>query len=363
VRWIDTARGLAIVLVVSLHTVSWLRETPIRAELWWDINHVFMTMRMPLLFVCSGMLATKWLTAAWVDLLPRKVTFLFWVYLIWQPLVTVMAPIAARVTGDELVPIRLVAGLVLSPVRPRSELWFIWTLAVFFVLARLFVRVPRGPQFAVTAIVSAAWLSNVITDSDINFGWDGTLRYYLFFLIGIHYRGLLQTFAERLRFWPSLLLIGGWLLLSAANHGYGFDQVLGVGLAVRLLGVAAGIALALHLQPFAIFAYLGSRSLPIYLAHPPLLTCFTWLLIVVLGVRSPVVIGVLPPLFTLAAIVISLQLNTALKHHSVGRYLYAPPPTVTAWVRRIVSNPSTENAQARVSSEGRKTLPSPSSTG
>lgn len=334
--WIDTARGMAILLVVSLHSASWLRETPIRVELWWDICQVFITMRMPLLYVCSGMLAAKWLRADWGELLPRKVTFLFWVYLIWQPIGSVMALISTRVTGDdELTLIRMLASLTLSPVRPRFELWFIWTLAVFFVLARLCARVPQAPQFAVAAMVSAIWFSSLVTET--NLGWDGGLKHYVFFLIGIHYRVVLQGFAERLGFWPSLLLIGSWLALSVADYVLDVDKVIGVGLAIRLLGVAAGIALALHLQQVKLFGSLGSRTLPIYLAHPPLLITFTWLVIVVLGVTSPLVISVLPALFTVAAIVLSLQLHSVLLRNSVGRYLYSPPPAAVAGVKRIVS--------------------------
>jgi uncharacterized membrane protein YcfT len=336
VVWIDTARGLAIVLVVLIHAVDWIEETSIRIPGWVDVNEVLSTLRMPLFFACAGILAGKWVMAGWADLLSRKVTFLVWVYLLWQPVGSLVALVAARFTGDELTLVRMIGSLALTPFRPRFELWFLWALALFFVLARASARIPRGPQLLVAAAGSALWFSALIPET--NLGWDGAVKYYVFFLLGCYYKPLLQSFAEHLSSEASLVLIGGWFLLSASAYTSGVDGIIGVGLLVRVIGVMAGIALAVRLQSVNVLSYLGSRTLPIYLAHTPLIICFTWLLSLVLGDGLPSsVVLALPVIFTLVAVVLSLLVHGILKGNPIGGLFYAPPPVAIGLVQRIFS--------------------------
>lgn len=334
--WIDAARGLAIVLVVLIHATDWIQETAIRIPGWVDVNEVLSTLRMPLFFACAGILAAKWVTASWGDLASRKVTFLLWVYLIWQPVGSLAALVAARFNGDDLTLVRMIGSLALTPLRPRFELWFLWALALFFVMARASARLPRAPQIVVAAGLSAVWFSALIPET--NLGWDGSVKYYVFFLLGCYYRTILEGFVEHLGFEASLLLIGGWFLLASFTYVSGLDEIVGVGLLVRVVGVAAGFALALRLQSVAVLSYLGSRTLPIYLAHTPLIICFTWLLSIALGDGLPnPVTAALPVLFTVVAVVLSLQLQSVLTSSYAGGLFYTPPKVVVGWVQRMFS--------------------------
>jgi hypothetical protein len=66
----------------------------------WDaVNAVASGLRMPLFFTISGLLATKWISADWPTLLSMKVTLLFGVYLIWQPVDLLASLLANRFTG------------------------------------------------------------------------------------------------------------------------------------------------------------------------------------------------------------------------------------------------------------------------
>jgi uncharacterized membrane protein YcfT len=323
--------------VVLIHSTDWIQETSIRIPGWVDLNEVLSTLRMPLFFVCSGILARKWITAGWGDLVSRRVVFLAWVYLVWQPIGSLMALVAAQFTGDELTFLRMIGSLALTPFRPRFELWFLWALALFLVLARASARIPRLPQIAVAAGLSALWLSDRIPET--NLGWDGAIKYYVFFLIGCHYRSVLEDFADRLGFESSLVLIGSWFLLSAGVHVSGLDDIVGVGLLVRVIGVAAGIALALRLQSLKAFSYPGTRTLPIYLAHTPLIIGFTWLLsrTVENGLPTAVIVG-LPVLFSLVAVLLSLGLHGMLNGNPVGGLLYTHPVLLVGWVQRLFAD-------------------------
>ncbi|HST86411.1 MAG TPA: acyltransferase family protein [Kineosporiaceae bacterium] len=336
ILWIDAARGLAIVLVTLIHATDWIQETSVRIPVWVDVNEVLSTLRMPLFFACAGILAAKWVTAGWSELVPRKIGFLVWVYLIWQPVGSLVALIAARFNGDEFTLVRMIGSLALTPFRPRFELWFLWSLALFFVLARASARLPRTPQIVVAAGIAAVWFSALIPEH--NLGWDGSAKYYVFFLLGCYHRPALEGFVQHLGFEASLLLIGGWFVLAAFAYTSGLDDLPGVGLLVRVVGVAAGFALARRLMSVTLLSYLGSRTLPIYLAHTPLIICFTWVLSIGLGDGLPdPVIAVLPVLFTVVSVALSLLLHFALTSNSAGALLYAPPAAVVGWMKRLFS--------------------------
>jgi uncharacterized membrane protein YcfT len=333
--WIDTARGLAIILVVFIHATQWVQEAPIRIGVWDDINEVVSTLRMPLFFMCAGILATKWLYASWADLIAKKVFFLGWVFVLWQVVGSFEALVAAQITGDQLTPMRMVLSLALSPARPRFELWFIWALALFFVITRLTSRFPLAPQLAVGALMASVAFSNLIPE--VNLGWNGFLKYYLFFVIGSYYRPLLLTLANWMTRPLALAATGGWLLIATLTYVTDLIYLPGVGLLVRLFGLVAGIGVALLLQNIKLFSYLGSRTLPIFLAHTPLLVLMVFVLDQVATTGAVQSIKwFLPVLLTVPAIYLALALNqVALK--TPARVLYEPPEQATDVVRSAIA--------------------------
>lgn len=333
--WIDTARGLAIVLVVLLHATDWIQETPINIEAWDHANEVINTLRMPLFFMCAGILATKWLYAAWADLIAKKVFFLGWLYLLWQLVGSLEAVVAAQITGDQLTPVRMLLSLAMTPVRPRFELWFIWALALFFLINRYCSRFPLGPQLTVGLLMGFFAFSSLVPQ--VNLGWNGFLEYYLFFLIGCYYRPLLLALAERLTRPLAGAVVVGWTVLTSITYFTGLIYVPGIGLAVRLLGLVAGVGVALVLQNVRIFAYLGSRTLQIYLAHTPIIVVMALLLDhVSLTGPARLLTWLLPLVFTVAAVWLSLKLHTVLIR-TRARVMYEPPAALTSRVRDWVA--------------------------
>lgn len=333
--WIDTARGLAIVLVTVTHAAEWIQETSIRLPIWTQVDDLLATFRMPLFFMCSGVLGAKYLKAGWDEVLSRKVFFFAWIYLLWQPIGSVMAFVASSFHGEPLSPWRALLSIAASPLRPRYELWFIWALALFFILARASLRVPLSRQLALSGAVSAVWLSSAVPA--INDGWDGLARYYVFFLIGCYGRELMIGFAARASVGLSLALIASWLGCAILASRTGVDGVPGVGLIVRLAGLYAGIGLATLLSRVSLLRDLGSRTLPIYLAHTPVIIVLTWLVstqqhAAFMHVLAPA----LPALLTVISIAAGLMLHKAAMRTS-ARVLYGPPDALTERVRRKVA--------------------------
>ena len=357
-EWMDAGRGLAIVLVVLLHASDWLQSTAVPVAGWETLNDVVSGVRMPLFFTISGMLGARWVRARWPDLVSRKVAVLFWVYLLWQPIGLAAAAMADQITGDRQSGLHWVMALAATIVRPRSELWFLWALAVYFVLARLTARARLWIQLVAAGAVAALALCTQVSEGTL--GWNGPPKFYVFFLLGAHCRTPLLTFAQRVRGSVGMLLalIVTWVGLASAAQALDADRFVGPGLLTRSLGLLAGIAVAGLLARGRLLRYLGSRTLPIYLAHTPLIIMMVYIVHAERGsswirALSPV----LPLLLTVSAIPLSLLLH-ALLRATPARMLYAPPARVTALVHRVCS-PRRRTSQETVLHPTRPPLPQP----
>ncbi|GAB3253536.1 acyltransferase family protein [Kineosporia babensis] len=324
VVWIDTVRGLTIALVVLLHATEWVQETGVRISAWDPVNELAETLRMPMFFLCSGILAAKWLHGPWRELFGRRVLVLGWVYLLWQVIGSGQALVAAQITGDQLTPLRMLASLLASPLRPRFELWFIWALAVIFVLARLGSGRSPGRQIGLGLVVAALAFSSLVP-AGLNEGWAGVPRYYVFFLIGCYHRPLLLALGAgmtRIRAWAA---VAAWLLTTGLALQFGVLGWPGVGLAARLVAVLAGVALGLLLQPLKVFGHLGSRTLAIYLAHTPLVVLMVFLFDQAGGTGADhTVLLSIPLVFSVLAVALSLALHWLALRGGL-RVLYGPP--------------------------------------
>lgn len=78
--WVDTARGISILLVVGLHATLWLGYLGEPPRWLVVFNEVAGFFRMPLFFAAAGLFAQKWMRASWRELFKGKLWLLIWVY-------------------------------------------------------------------------------------------------------------------------------------------------------------------------------------------------------------------------------------------------------------------------------------------
>ncbi len=328
-----------------MHTVDWLTGAGLSLGWWNALDPTFSAVRMPLFFTISGLLGHGWVRAGWPELLARKVTNLAWVYLAWQPVGSLAAAASAQVGGGQLSGWRMLASLAATPLRPRSELWYLWALVGFFVLARWTLRRPIVFQIACAAAVCALWSIRAAPAG--NLGWNGVPQYYVFFLIGCHHRALLLRLADvcRARWAVAAGVVLAWAVTVRVVDATVADQVVGPGFVIRLVGLGAGVAAAARLGRLDLLTRLGARTLPIYLAHTPLLIVLAWLVHVGArpgsagvwaGPAGPVLTAVAPGLAAAAVIGGSLALYRGLAS-TTGRFLYAAPEPVLRAVHEMVS--------------------------
>ena len=304
--WVDAGRGIAICLVVLFHTVNWLAAAGAEVGAWAEVNRILSSLRMPLFFVLSGLFAGKWLVASWRDLWTRKLRLFVWVFLLWTAIGLVAFMVGVRVMLGQGSVRGAVLTFLTGPVMPKLELWFIWALAIFFVLAKVTARVPPWAQLAVAATASAVALSGWETASP---GGSGAVKYYAFFLAGVHGRAwVLRLGAE-----PRRLVTGGlflaWAGVSLALWWWDLRDVPGLYFLNCVLGVGAGVVLS-RVLTVGVLRRIGARTLPVYLTHTPVIMVVCSLLHVLGVTGHPGVDALLPPVVALGVVALSWRVGT-----------------------------------------------------
>lgn len=326
--WIDVARGVAISLVVLFHAGMFTVPTGLAPGWWSEVNLAFALLRMPLFFLVAGALSVGAVERPWPRLWSTRLAVLVWAFVLW----TILRFAYYQVFPE---PIELNQSswldFVLSVVRPSNGLWFLFALVLFVVAAKAIgSRVPRLPVLIVAAIASVVLHAGVSTG---NVAYDGILRYFFFFLIGLWFRDLVIRVVESMR--P---LTAAALLLTFVV-GIGLRVVTGtVGdtitalpvAAAGLLGVLGASKLVADTWIARPFAHLGRRTLQVYVTHVLLLSAMTSLLLALPGGIPGPLSTALPVLMALAAILLSLLFARAAESLPVTRLLYTPP----AWFSR-----------------------------
>ncbi|KQQ28275.1 acyltransferase family protein [Frondihabitans sp. Leaf304] len=325
VPWIDTGRGIAILLVTLYHSTSWLLSAGFHVQWWITVDETLASLRMPLFFTLSGLFAPKWIRASWSDLLRSKVLLFVWVFLIWETIGALFFQLGL-VTQGKCCGVRdTVVGLLLSPIMPIYELWFIWALALFFIIARATRGVDVRLQIGVAA--AAAFIALMGWDG-INDGWEGVFKYYLFFISGIYLRSWILWFGNTSRRGILVAAFGVWAAISVTVALFGLTHVPGVYFVNSIVGVLGGIALSRLLTPVSFLARIGRQTLPIYLAHTPVILVFVFVIhqTPLLGPLLPFA-PIVPPLIATVAVAIALFVYR-LAALTRARYLYEPPPVL-----------------------------------
>lgn len=246
ITWVDTAKGIAIVLVALAHSVQWTTTAGLAPDAWNDINLLLITFRMPLFFLASGLFAGSVLSRTWPELWRSRLSLLVWTFLLWSVVRFVFFLVVPNPGGtDESDPV----ALLLQPVMPHNGLWFLYALTIFFVLAKLARgRVDWRVQIGLATAIAVVWYAVRSTTSEGtgNIAWDGMARYLMFFLLGLHLRSAVIAFVERrgivsgLGFGVLFLVLAGGILAVRGRF-----PLLTVGLVVvSVLAVLAGLIVA-----------------------------------------------------------------------------------------------------------------------
>ena len=272
VRWPDLAKGICILLVVLHHTTTkhYVGLVPPGAagiaSGWVDLSHFLKPIRMPLFFVISGLFAASALARPWREVARRAIAP-YYLYVVW---LLVLGGVFAVERTLPMNRTQDLAELAWDLVLASTGLWFLYALAVYFVLAKLLLPLPAAwvvlPAAALTASASALPFDEVNRVS--------VLVHLSYFLVGSRCPDLVWGLARTPRRFllPALGLayvaLAGLLEVAGAPSGLRL-------LLLSLVGVPAALVAAVTLsrrsRVAAPLSWVGRRTLPIYVLHMPLL--------------------------------------------------------------------------------------------
>ncbi len=315
-RWADVAKGGCILLVVLHHVVGKHLVAVVPDDLavvavaWSGVSGALRPVRMPLFFVLSGLFASRAVHRPWTSV-ARRVTNPAYVYAVWLVLLglffTWEQDLVTNRTQD-------LGELAVDLLLASTALWFLYALAVYFLVVRLTRRVPTYALVAVSGVVALGAAALPIEEANR----VSLLVHLVYFVVGARCPGVVTGLAGlRVR---RLLPVGVLVLLV----GSGALALLDLPSPVRVVllsvvGVPVGVWVAAALVRVApaarvadALAWTGRRTLPVYVLHLPVLGALHHVLVVpgasgasTLSRTAAVLVAVAYPLAVTAVVVVA----------------------------------------------------------
>lgn len=267
VEWVDYAKGICIVLVVAMHSTLGV-EKAVGVE---SALHGFIDwarpFRMPDFFLISGLFLASRIDRPWRSYLDSKVIHFGYFYVLWMS-------IQFLLKGHDIYLQEGTSGLVTAYlkglVEPFGTLWFIYMLAVFFLVTKVARSVPPPLVFAGAAILEAATKTGAIATGHTLI--DEFAARYVYFFAGYWLARHVFDLATLVTRKSALHICGGLILWGVVNLlmvQSGLSVQPGISLVMGFIGAGAVIASGVLLSKFkfaAALRYCGQNSIVIYLA-------------------------------------------------------------------------------------------------
>lgn len=317
VRWVDTAKGAAILLVVVWHaymTVKMVGDLPS----WLDtLNLVLASVRMPLFFLASGLLMERLVERPWKQLVHKRVVPLAWVLVLWTLIGSAVDSVVQLYPWKDE-PLQGIAQVLWLP---QGVLWFVYALLVFAVLARV-VAVASGWRRVVVA--ASLWVALIAYDVwRAEFHTRNLVQYFPFFIAGVVGAGAIRsaTASRRSLTVIAVASLAGLVALSLA----GVDGLAGTA-GRNLLGTGLFVVAAAAVQRWPGLTHgldaAGRNSQALFLGHMPVLG-IAFAVLPIQGV-SPVVVWLALSVLAVAG---ALLLERGARRLGFG-WLYRVPKAV-----------------------------------
>jgi len=272
--WVDTAKGLSIILVVMMYSAYNTGEYTGGVGFMHYVIGFATPFRMPEFFLISGLFLSLVIDRPWRRYLDRRVVHYLYFYVLWA-----IISIGLKIGIFSRDPSGMLHDLAMAVIQPYGVLWFIYMLAVFGLAARL-LRELRVPHWVVIPIAAALQMWAPQSDS---YALTQFAAYFVFFYLGF----VLAPLIFRLVAWtqerPAIAVAGllAWAVVNGLlvySPGYVVEPVdTKMGLAAwpplhLTLAVAGAVALCVaggFLSKFTSMEWLrwlGEHSLVVYVA-------------------------------------------------------------------------------------------------
>jgi uncharacterized membrane protein YcfT len=263
VDWVDVAKGICIALVVMMHSTLGVEKAA--GELSWlnGFIHWAKPFRMPDFFLISGLFLASRIGRPWKNYLDTKVLHFVYFYVLWMTIQFAMkGPGIAMNEG----PVAVAEGWAMGLIQPFGTLWFIYLLAIFFVVTKALRNVPPLLVFNGAALLEMA---------PIESGWlaiDEFASRFVYFFAGYWLAKYVFDYADGVARRDWMVIVSGLMIWASVNTlavETGVEALPLAGLVLGFAGASAVIALAVLLTKTGFsgpLRYCGENSLMIYLA-------------------------------------------------------------------------------------------------
>jgi uncharacterized membrane protein YcfT len=263
VDWVDFAKGICIILVVMMHSTLGVEKAMGTPGYLGEFIAWAKPFRMPDFFLISGLFLARRINVNWRSYIDTKVVHFAYFYILWMT-------IQFGFKGPGIVAEEGIAAAAshyaLGFIDPFGTLWFIYLLAIFFVVTKLLKDVPAYMVFIMAAVLEMLPLHT---------GWvavDEFAARYVYFFAGYWLAPMIFKAADQL--WQRkaiaiLALLYIWSTVHSLAIVGGVSEVPGIGLALGFAGCVAVVATAVLLARSGMagwIRYLGANSIVVYLA-------------------------------------------------------------------------------------------------
>jgi hypothetical protein len=333
-------RAMCVIFIVLFHFLIWVYFPGINndegtlVEGWQTFADLTSAFRLPLLFIASGLIVGPRIRRGFKDQKNvLRAASSYWLYVVW---LTIFALCSIFVKPGYPLRVSSFESYLAQLLRPRTILWFILTLVVWTLVLCALRRMRPAVNLAIALTVSVAsgFIPRVI-GGDL---YLQVLYYGVFFAFGVYAAPVARWLAARPHWWKVILGVVAFSFAISVIPYIQKSEIPGASsirivkdliCALSLIPIAATIALVPKVGEG--LAYLGRRTLPIYVLQLPIL----WA-IIALRPRMPwgsEIFRLLSPFLFLAVIVLlALAIHWFLMH-SPGRVLFELPEPLR---RRVV---------------------------
>ncbi|MCW1430169.1 acyltransferase family protein [Novosphingobium sp. JCM 18896] len=266
--WADVAKCICIILVVLLHmedhisASGWSRDDDAIAA-WHAINMFLRPIRLPMLFLVSGMLSSQSIMNRDSDTIRKYLIKPAYLYFLWGTIFVFLIPLHP---DSETISLSL-ADRMARVLLVASPAWYLLALAGFYCIATVTRRHDLRWLLLICALIS---IGGSFIEQSTGANVHKLARCLVFFIVGVRLRDNLLAYSAAAT--PRLLVVSGIFFLGAGTLSAAIDRYL---LPVDLMAAAFSLQLAgviaKHCRGLAQPArWLGQRTLHIYLLHFPL---------------------------------------------------------------------------------------------
>jgi uncharacterized membrane protein YcfT len=267
VKWVDYAKGICIILVVAMHSTLGVEKAAGALSSLHGFIDWARPFRMPDFFLISGLFLASRIDRPWRTYLDTKFIHFAYFYLLWMTIQFLTKGYGIYQDGG--VP-ALAMQYAQGFIEPYGTLWFIYMLAVFFIVVKLVRQIPPVAILAVAAALEILTKTGTIETGHTLI--DEFASRFVYFYVGYWMAGRIFNLAERVSAATPLMIGSGLVVWAAFNflmvHS-GLSVLPGISLPLGFIGGGAVISSGVLLSKFKFaewLRYCGENSIVIYLA-------------------------------------------------------------------------------------------------